>query len=252
MWDAPNNANADAKASGETDRVLVERALKGDGEAFTRLHKRYYTRVYRLALFRTRSVQDAEDIASETFVRAVAHLGSFRFSGESLFPWLSRIAANLIADQGRRGAGVTVLSLDSTQSGAAGESVRALLEGLPGNAPDPHTLAQLQETRELLRTAITRLPSDQAEAISLRFIGDLSLKEIAQAMNKTEGAIKSLIHRALVNLRRALLEAEENTRTTNERHRGYNQSYSSEQYRRTDIAGQQEKRYGDVKPSDPG
>ena len=69
-----------------TDRVLVAQALSGNGEAFAALHRRYYARVYRLALLRCRSVADAEDVASETFVRAIAHLPAFRFQGESLFP----------------------------------------------------------------------------------------------------------------------------------------------------------------------
>ena len=184
-----------------TDRVLVAQALSGNGEAFAALHRRYYARVYRLALLRCRSVVDAEDVASETFVRAIAHLPAFRFQGESLFPWLSRIASNLAADLGRKSAGVTLVSLDNQTV----ESVRALLESLPGDMPDPHTLAERSETQALLRAAVAALPSDQADAILLRFGGDLPLKEIAVALGRSEGAIKSLLHRGLVGLRKMLL-----------------------------------------------
>ena len=183
------------------DRLLVEQALAGNTEAFAALHRRYYARIYRLALLRCRSVQDAEDVASETFVKAIAHLPSFRFQGESLFPWLSRIASNLATDLGRRQSNAVVLSLDSQTV----ESVRALLEGLPGDAPDPHDLAERAETQTLLRAAVATLPQDQADAILLRFGGDLPLKEIALALNRSEGAIKSLLHRALVGLRKLLL-----------------------------------------------
>lgn len=185
-----------------TDRQLVERTLAGDTQAFALLHRRYFARVYRLALYRCRSVQDAEDIASETFLRAIAHLPAFRFQGESLFPWLSRIASNLAADMGRQRAGTTLLSLD----GPTADGVRALIEGITsGEAPDPHEWAERHEAQEMIRAAIAQLPPDQADAVLMRFGGDLPLKEIALALNKTEGAIKSLLHRALVSLRKSLL-----------------------------------------------
>lgn len=185
-----------------SDQKLVERTLAGETEAFAVLHRRYFARIYRLALFRCKSVQDAEDIASETFVRATLHLRSFRFQGDSLYPWLSRIATNLAADQGRRAAGVTLVSLDSPTA----DNVRALIEGLAGeNAPDPHDLAGRHETQAIVRAAVAALPVNQAEAVLLRFGSDMSIKEVALALNISEGAVKSLLHRALVNLRKALL-----------------------------------------------
>lgn len=192
-------------AEEQSDRELATRTLRGEKEAFAILHRRYYARIFRLALFRCRSQADAEDIAAETFVRAIAHLPGYRFQGESLYPWLARIASNLVADQRRHSGGTVTLSLDS----GGAESVRAYLENLPAHGPDPHVLAERQETQEILRVAISRLNADQSEAILLRFGGDLSLKEIATAMHKSEGAIKSLLHRALANLRRELTQAEQ-------------------------------------------
>jgi RNA polymerase sigma-70 factor (ECF subfamily) len=191
------------------DRVLVAQAVAGSADAFTALHRRYYARIYRLALLRCRSPQDAEDVASETFVKVIAHLPTFRFQGESLFPWLSRIATNLASDLGRRYSGVTLISLD----GPTANSVRTLLEGLPGDAPDPHQLAERSETQMLLRAAVATLPADQAEAILLRFGGDLPLREIAIALNRSEGAVKSLLHRALVGLRKTLVSAAQESQT---------------------------------------
>lgn len=201
-WYAPN---PEEQATQRTDRQLVERTLEGDTDAFAILHRRYYGRVYRLALVRCRSAQDAEDVASETFVRAIAHLAGYRFQGDSLFPWLSRIAANLIADMGRRQRGATFVSLDGAD---INEGVRSLIEGLKSDSPDPQALAERQEVQALVRAAIRGLPPDQADAILLRFVGDLPLKEIAAAMNRTEGAIKSLLHRALIGLRRSLTTGE--------------------------------------------
>lgn len=184
-----------------TDGALVEQTVAGNREAFALLHKRYYARIYRLAVYRCRNMQDAEDVAAETFVKAIAHLPSFRFQGESLLPWLSRIATNLVHDQARRAAHVSFVSMDSDTA----EQVRGLLDALPGSASDPHTLAERAETQALIRAAIVGLPGDQAEAVLLRFGSDLSLKEISLALNRTEGAIKSLLHRALVNLRKTLV-----------------------------------------------
>lgn len=188
-----------------SDKWLVRETLAGNRDAFTILHKRYYARIYRLAVFRTRSTTDAEDIAAETFVKAITHLSSYRFQGESLFPWLARIASNLVVDMSRRQSGMAAVSLDSTTS----DRIRALIEGLPSDSPDPHTLAERQETQALVRNAILALPREQSEAILLRYLGDLSLKEIADSMGKTEGAIKSLLHRAVANLRRLLVEGEQ-------------------------------------------
>jgi RNA polymerase sigma-70 factor (ECF subfamily) len=186
--------------SEESDRALVRRTLAGEGAALAALHQRYYARIYRLALLRCRTVADAEDIAAETFVRAIDHLGSYRFQGESLFPWLSRIATNLTLDLQRRRSVAPILSYDQK----AAEDIRALLEALESDGPDPHTLAERHATREILSAAIGKLPADQADVIWMRFGGDLPLAEIAVALGRSEGAIKSLIHRGLVNLRKSL------------------------------------------------
>lgn len=184
-----------------SDRELVRRTLAGDQSAFTTLHRRYYARIYRLALFRCRTTADAEDVAADTFIRAIAYLPQYRFQGESLLPWLSKIASNLAADQGRKNNGQTPISLDNTA-----DDVRALIESLRDSTPNPHELAERSETQVLIRAAIGTLPQDQADAILLRFGGDLPIQEIALALNRTEGAVKSLIHRGLVNLKRRLLE----------------------------------------------
>lgn len=183
------------------DRTLVSLTLSGDTEAFAVLHRRYYARVFRHALFRVRTTSDAEDIAAETFVKAVHYLPQYRFQGESILPWLCRIATNLAIDQSRRSHGQVPLSLESSA-----EDVRALMESLEESGPSPHALAERHETQTLIRSAIATLPHDQADAILLRFGGDLPILEIAVALGRTEGAIKSLIHRGLVNLRKTLKE----------------------------------------------
>lgn len=189
-----------------SDRRLVQATLAGNDAALSLLHGRYYGRLFRLSLVRCRNAQDAEDIASETFVRLIGHLGSYKFQGESLFPYLARIAGNLIVDQGRRNRGVSFVSVDGA---GVNDALRALIEGIPSTAPDPQQLVLRGEVRARVRAAIAMLPPDQGDAVLLRFGGDLPLKEIALALNKSEGAIKSLLHRALGNLRRSLAEGED-------------------------------------------
>ena len=190
-----------SRDDGLSDRLLVQRTLAGDSDAFSQLHRRYYARVFRHALFRCRTSADAEDVAAETFVKAVHYLPQYRFQGDSLLPWLCRIATNLVIDQGRRAHGQAPLSLEG-----AADDVRALMENLQDAGPNPHELAERHETQALIRAAVATLPADQADTILLRFGGDLSIQEISLALGKTEGAVKSLIHRGLVNLRKILRE----------------------------------------------
>lgn len=222
----PHRSSADPDAAAPSDRHLVARTLAGDRDAFAVLHRRYYARVYRLALLRCGSTADAEDIAGETFLRAITHLPAFRFGsgGESVFPWLSRICLNLVADRGRaRPQAGALVSLDA----ATGASLRALLDALPDpGAPDPHALAERHEIQAMVQAAVSGLPPDQMNAIVLRYVGDLPLKEIAVAMNKTEGAIKSLLHRATVALRKTLRDNSRDAETFAQLRRAHNHAGS--------------------------
>ena len=133
-----------------SDQALVASVLAGSSDALAVLHHRYYGRLYRLAMARCRNAEDAEDVASETFVRAIGHLGGYRFQGESIFPYLARIAANLIIDQGRRRRGISFVSLDSGATVSGADAIRTLLDSLPssGAADDPHQLAVKRVARE--------------------------------------------------------------------------------------------------------
>ena len=186
------------------DEALVRAAQRGSAEAFAKLHKRYYTRIYRLAYLKTNNVCDAEDVASETFLRALAHLPRFRFDAlpsgrRSLYPWLHRITLNLIADSGRQRPPQGLVSLDAPTA----QGVQALLSS-GGAAPTPQEIVERREVQQMVREAIAALPADQGEVLIYRFLGDLSLKEIAPLMQRSESAAKSLLHRAVVALREEL------------------------------------------------
>lgn len=184
-----------------SDRVLVARWKQGDREAFALIHRRYYARIFRYAYLRVRSLEEAEDVASETFCRALHKIQSYEFRhSESLYPWLHQIATHLIIDRQRRRPDGGIHSLDARAS----EDLDAFLNSLVDPGPSPEELAQRHEVRECLLTAIDRLPEDQARAIVYRYLAELSIREIARELDRSEGAVKSLLHRALQSLRAQL------------------------------------------------
>jgi RNA polymerase sigma-70 factor (ECF subfamily) len=188
---------------GASDLVLIAAAQRGNVQAFGMLHARYYKRIYHLAYLKTNNAQDAEDVASETFLRALANLGRFRLKNEhpSFYPWLHRIALNLIVDTCRQRPPAGIVSLDAPVI----EGMRTLLDApLPGASSSPQEIVERHEVQQLVRSAIAALPEDQGEVLIYRFLGDLSTKEIAPLLSRSESAVKSLLHRAVVSLRREI------------------------------------------------
>jgi RNA polymerase sigma-70 factor (ECF subfamily) len=185
----------------DSDQTLVERVKAGDVRAFETLHRRYYPRIYRFAFLRLGNAEDAADVASNTFCSALRKLHTFQFRrSDSIYPWLHRIAGNLVVDLVRAQPSGGMLSLDAH----AAEDLDSFLEYLPADGLSPQELVERTEVQEIVREAIGKLPAEQARAVDLRFLGDLSIREIAQALDRSEGAVKSLLHRALVALRQHL------------------------------------------------
>ena len=188
---------------GESDRELAVRFVAGDVEAFSALHRRHYASIYRLAYMQTNNADDGEDIASETFCRAFQRLGQVSFErGDSLYPWLHRIATNLCIDLCRNRSAHQMVSLDAESA----SGLRSLIDTLDSEKPSPFELLQKQEVMATVRSAIASLVPDQRDAIVYRFQGELSLKEMAEAMRRSEAAVKSLLHRGLQTLREEILK----------------------------------------------
>jgi RNA polymerase sigma-70 factor (ECF subfamily) len=182
----------------DSDRALVTRVKEGDASAFGTLHRRYYRKLYRFVYLRTNNAEDAADITSETFCRALQRLHNYEFRrSESLYPWLHQIASNLVIDQSRARPAGGVLSLDAQLS----EDLDSFLNCLPDESPSAHEVLERKEIHAAVREAIEGLPADQARAVVFRFFADLSIRDIAREMDRSEGAIKSLLHRALQGIR---------------------------------------------------
>jgi RNA polymerase sigma-70 factor, ECF subfamily len=182
----------------DSDRALVGRVKQGDSSAFESLHRRYYRKLYRFAYLRTNSAEDAADIASETFCRALQRVTSYEFRrSDSLYPWLHQIASNLVIDRSRAQPAGGMLSLDAQLS----QDLESFLNCLADESPSAHEILEQKEVHAAVRAAVEQLPADQGRAVTFRFFADLSIRDIAREMDRSEGAIKSLLHRALQGIR---------------------------------------------------
>ena len=163
-----------------TDERLLIEAAKHDPARFADLYSRNFHVVYAYVARRTGRREEAEDITSEVFHQALANLKRFEWRGAPFAAWLIRIASNAIADRWR---------LQSREAADPPDEER--------NDPKMEDVERKAELFQL----VDRLPQDQRRVIVLRFAEQKSIREIAQEMKRTEGAIKQLQFRALEKLR---------------------------------------------------
>ncbi|MFF2197491.1 ECF subfamily RNA polymerase sigma factor, BldN family [Streptomyces sp. NPDC058157] len=170
---------------------LVERAQAGEAEAFGRLYDQYSDTVYRYIYYRVGGKATAEDLTSETFLRALRRISTFTWQGRDFGAWLVTIARNLVADHFK--------------------SSRFRLEVTTGEMLDANEVERSPEDSVLeslsnaaLLEAVRKLNPQQQECVTLRFLQGLSVAETARVMGKNEGAIKTLQYRAVRTLARLL------------------------------------------------
>jgi RNA polymerase sigma-70 factor (ECF subfamily) len=177
----------------ELERIhaLVTLAQQGDGEAFATIYERYVDVVYRYVYYRVGSHHVAEDLTSETFVRALRRLDSFTWTGRDIAAWFVTIARNLVVDHVKSSR----YRLEVTTG-----------DMLDGDERAPSTEAEVLERLrdEHLLGAMRGLKPDQQECLSLRFLQGLSLAETAEVMGRSAGAVKQLQLRAVRSLHKAL------------------------------------------------
>jgi len=162
------------------ERLLVEAAQK-DPARFADLYEIHFERVY---LFITRRVGDrdvAEDLTSDVFHKALANLKQFEWRGAPFGAWLLRIAANAVADRGKRGG-------------------RELSFADPPEIAAQINLEEVEDGARLFRM-VDDLPEDQKQVVVMRFAEQKSIREIAGHIGRSEGAVKQLQFRGLENLR---------------------------------------------------
>lgn len=171
------------------DTPLVLRAIQRDEEAFAELYERHIVRVYRHIYYMVGNAAEAEDLASQTFLRAWEAIERYQVRGAPFVSWLLRIAHNL---------GVSYLrsKRESSQlhDGIVDDTMRR----------DPESAYQQTAEEELVREAILRLRDEQRQVIILRFIEDLDYREVAEIIGKSVAAIRVIQHRALNALRKQM------------------------------------------------
>ena len=175
-----------------TDAVLIARA-KEEPEAFGALYERYVDRIYNYICYRMGNDQEAEDLTARTFYRALDHFHSYEDRGAPFSAWLYRIAHNLVANWHRDHSRRKMIALDDL-----------VLSAPKGKGPAAET--EKVDEEDILLEAVRRLAPDRQQLIILKHVEGLTNAEIGQLMGRTEGAIKSLYHRALVVLRDDLAE----------------------------------------------
>ncbi len=160
------------------DQALIEAAQR-DPARFADLYERHFERVYAFIARRVRERHVAEDLTSEVFHQALANIARFEWRGVPYSVWLLRTAANAIADRWARLA---------RESGP--------------RAPEPVAPPDTgDEDAALLFRLVRRLPPEQRQVVAGRYVKELSIREVARELKKTEGAVKQLQSRALATLR---------------------------------------------------
>jgi RNA polymerase sigma factor (sigma-70 family) len=185
------NSRVDSALLGEAEAIA--RASAGDAAAFGALVERHQEVAFRAAWLVVRDPALAEDVAQDAFVRAYRRIGTFR-AGEPFRPWLLRIVTNLALNEVR------------ARGRRAGLLARATALTSRDPAPSPDVRAVAGDDAAALLRAIGELPADDRTILHLRFFLDLPEREIAAAIGKPAGTVKSRLHRATRRLR-AVVEA---------------------------------------------
>jgi RNA polymerase sigma-70 factor (ECF subfamily) len=171
-------------------RSLVDRAAKGDSEAFGGIYDLLIDEVYRYFYYHLGSPHDAEDLASRTFMRAWRAIPRFSWRGRPFESWLFTLARNQLMDFYRERRGQTA----------------PLDEMRPDPTPGPEGRALANAEAEATRQALARLTEEQRQVLVLKFYMEKDNHEIAQIMGKREGTVRALQMRALQAMRRHLAD----------------------------------------------
>lgn len=174
------------------ERFLVEAAQR-DPARFAELYDRHFERIYAYIARRARSREETQDLTSEVFHQALANIRQFEWRGAPFAAWLYRIAANALADYWQRTAQRGAHERDNPGAEQAEE-------------PSARELTAIEDGARIFRL-VRALPVEQRRVIQMRFAEERSIREIAKALRRSEGAIKQLQFRGVQNLRKSFEKA---------------------------------------------
>jgi RNA polymerase sigma-70 factor, ECF subfamily len=174
------------------ERLLIQ-AAQNDPSRFAELYEGNFNRVYAFVARRVKDREEAQDVTAEVFHQALRNLGRFQWRGVPFAAWLLRIAANALADRWQRATkGIEVRAEDGQIENEASASDAVEVE-----------------RRAMLFELVDRLPSDQRLVVIRRFVDQKSIREIAEELGRSEGAVKQLQFRALETLRGQVRKSDE-------------------------------------------
>ena len=172
----------------ESDEKLLIEAAQSDPSRFAELYEQNFHRVYAYVARRVRDRAETQDLTAHVFHQALANIGKFKWKGSPFAAWLYRIASNAIADQAKRRMRESGEQANSTSQTSTAKDLEEV------------------ERRARLFRAVDKLPEDQRLVIVMRFADEKSIREIADELGRSEGAVKQLQFRGLENLRNRLNE----------------------------------------------
>ena len=181
------------------EELLIKKAQDGDSQAFGQIYDFYLPKIYRFVFIKVSNRGEAEDLTQEIFLSAWQNIKGFQFQGFSISSWLYRIAYNEV--------------IDFYRTRKQHETIEALPEDILAELPK--TDQNLDRALEIkkIKIVIQKLESDQQNVLIMKFVDELSNKEIAQVLDKSEGAIRVIQHRALKQLKSYLDEPKTYSKT---------------------------------------
>lgn len=180
----------------KTDEMLMAELSQGHEAALTELVHRYQSDIYRFCLHYLKNAETAREMTQETFIRVYS--ARERFDAARKFrPWALCIARNLCMNELKRKKMVSMESLEEYASAARDDAGELFRYG--GHGPDEALMER--ERKEFLRRALAGMPEDARELIVLRYFERMQAREIAEILNSSEGAVRTRLHRLLLNLR---------------------------------------------------
>lgn len=179
----------------DNENNLIKQAQKGEVGSFGHLYDHYLPPIFRYVFLKVGNKQDAEDLTHEVFLSAWQNLGDYRPQGHPFSSWLYQIAHNRVIDHYRtKKSHLDLEMVDESFVRLASTTERDL---------------DLAMDMGKVMVAIKKLKEDQQDVLLMRFVEDLSHKEIAEIIGKNEGAVRLIQHRALAELRESLGSKEE-------------------------------------------
>ena len=188
--EATRAAAEPGKTSNAHVRKLVERGQQGDREALEELYLLHFDRIYSYLHMSVGNRHDAEDLTTQTFMKMLESIKRFRWQSAPFSAWLFRIAHNL--------------AMDHFRASRRWQPEEEVPEPVGESEPSAEAAAFQSIGRQSMLELIEGLSQEQKQVLTLKFVFNLPNGEVATILGKTEGAIKSLQHRALVSLQKQI------------------------------------------------